>query len=177
MVPWPFGWEMLGCFVAENNSKLVVLFGDHLLPRVFFRLGGVEGQLGGDGGLSDVDIIDRMQQLVGLFLPRRWEIAGVGSYPSLELAHSPVDDGIICCEEGHPEEHGISSEIYNEEWVRVGLPLMMNLKVSNLGNFSYTVLGSVYVTDGSRVGEILGWNGEVADYIWRNEIFGCATVN
>ena len=54
---------------------------------------------------------------------------------------------------------------------------MMNLEVSNLGNFSHTILGSVYITDGSGIGEILGWDREIADYVWRNEVFGCATVN
>ena len=155
MVPWPFGWEALGCFVAKNYSELVVLFGDHFLPWAFFRLGGVDGKLSGDGGLSDVDIIGRMQQLVGLFLLCR-KVTGIDSYPSLEFACSPVDDGIVRCEEGHPEEHGISSKIYNEEWVCIGLPLMMNLEVSDLGDFPYTILGSVYITDGSGVGEILG---------------------
>ena len=105
------------------------------------------------------------------------KVTGIGSYPSLELACSPVDNGIVRCEKGHPKEHGISSEIYNEEWVHIGLSLMMNLKVGNLGDFPYTILGSVYITDGSRVGKILGWNGEIFDYIWRNEVFGCATID
>ena len=149
MVPWSFNWEALGCFVAKNNSELVVFLGDHLLPGVLFRFGGVEGQLGRDGGLSDVDVIGRM-------LLRRWKIASVGSYPSLEFAFGPVDDRIVCCEEGHPEEHGISSEIYDEEWVCISFPMMVNLEVSNLGNFPYTVLGSVYIADGSGIGEFLG---------------------
>ena len=170
MVPWLFGWEVLSCFVAENNSKLVVLFGDHFLPWAFFRLGGVEGQLSGNGSPSNMDIIGRM-------LLRRWKVTGVGSYSFLEFAFSPVNDRIVCCEEGHPEEHGVSSKIYDEEWVCVGFPLMMNLEVSDLGDFSYTILGSIYITDGSGIWEILGWNREIADYVWRNEIFGCATVN
>ena len=57
MIPWSFDWEALGCFVAKDDSELVIFFGDHLLPRAFFRFGGVEGQLGRDGGLSDVDIV------------------------------------------------------------------------------------------------------------------------
>src|SRR5580698_1437559 len=170
MVPWSFDWKALSCFVAKNDSELVVFLGDHFLPGTFFRFGGVEGQLCGDGGLSDMDVVGRM--LFG-----RGKIAGVGSYPSLELACSPIDDGVICGKEGHPEEYRISSEIYNEEWVCIGLPSMMNLEVGDLGDFPYTVLGSVYVTDGSGIGEILGWNGEIADYVRRNEVFGCSTVN
>ena len=42
---------------------------------------------------------------------------------------------------------------------------MINLEVSDLGDFSYTILGSVYIMDGSGVGEILSWNREIADYI------------
>ena len=176
MVPWSFNWKALGCFVTENDSKLMVFLGDHLLPGAFFRFGGVEGQSGGDGGLSDVDIVGRVLWRIGLFLWRR-EVACVGSDPSLELACGPVDNGVIGRKERHSEEHGISSEVYNEEWVCIGLPLMMNLEVGDLGNFSYTVLGSVYITDGSRFREILNWNGKIAGYIWRNEIFGCTTVN
>ena len=102
---------------------------------------------------------------------------GVGGYSSLEPACSPVDDRIVCSEEGHSQEHWISSEIYDKKWVRVGLSLMMNLEIGNLCNFSYAILGSVYITDGSGIGKILDWNGEMVDYIWRNENFGCATVN
>ena len=170
MVPWSFSWKALGCFVAKNDSELVIFLRDHLLPGAFLRFGGVEGQLGRDGGLSDMDIIGRI-------LLRGWKIASVGSYPSLESAFSPIDDRIVCCEEGHPEEHRISSKIYDKEWVCVGFPLVMNLEVGDLGDFSYTVLGSIYVTDGSRIGEILGWNREIADHVWRNEIFSCTTVN
>ena len=122
MVPWSFNGEALGCFVAKNDSELVVFLGDHLLPGAFFRFGGVEGQLGGNGGLLDMDVIGRM-------LPWRGKIAGVGSYSSLELAFSPVDDRVVCCKEGHPKEHGISSETYDEEWVHIGFPLVMNLEV------------------------------------------------
>src|SRR5580698_3417285 len=170
MVPWSFNWEALGCFIAKNDSKLVVFLGDHLLPGAFFRFSGVEGQLGGDGGLSDMDVVGRM-------LSGRGKIAGVGSYPSLEFAFSPVDNRIVCCEEGHPEEHRISSEVYDEERVCVGFPLVMNLEVSDLGDFSYTVLGSVHVTDGSGIGEVSGWDREIIDYVWRNEIFSCAAVD
>ena len=154
----------------RSDSELVIFLRDHFLPGAFFRFSGVEGQLGRDSGLSDVDIIGRM-------LLRRWKITGVGSYPSLELACSPIDDGVVCGKEGHPEEHRISSEIYNEEWVCIGLPLMMNLEVSDLGDFPYAVFGSVYITDGSGIGEILGWNREIADYVRRNEVFGCSTIN
>ena len=177
MVLWPFNWEALGCFIAKNNSELVVLFGDHFLPWAFFGLSGVDSKLRGDGGLSDMDVIGGVRRRIGSFLLWRWEVTCIGSYPSLELACSPVDDRVICSKEGHPKEHGISSKIYNEEWVCIGLPLMMNLEVSDLGDFSYAVLGSVYITDGSGIGEILGWNREIADYVWRNEVFSCATVN
>ena len=177
MVPWPFGWEALSCFVAKNNSELVVFLRDHLLPGAFFRFGGIESQLGRDGGLSDMDVIGGVHRRIGSFLLWRWEVACVGSYPSLELSCSPVDDGVVCGKKGHSKKHGVSSEIYDEEWVCIGLPLVMNLEVSDLGDFSYTVLGSVYITDGSGIGEILGWNREITDYVWRNEVFGCATVN
>ena len=170
MVPWSFDWKALSCFVAKNDSELVVFLRDHFLPGAFFRFSGVEGQLGGDGGLSDMDV-------VGGMLSGRGKIAGVGSYPSLEPACGPIDDGVVCGKEGHSKEHGISSEIYDEEWVRIGLPLMMNLEVSNLGDFPYAVLGSVYITDGSGIGEILGWNREMANYVRRNEVFGCSTIN
>jgi hypothetical protein len=89
----------------------VVLFGDHFLPWAFFRLGGIDGKLSGNSSFSDVDIIGRMQHLVGLFPFWRWEVTGIGSYPSLELAYSLVDNRIICHEEGHPEEHGVSSDV------------------------------------------------------------------
>ena len=177
MVPWPSGWESLGCFVAKDNFELVVFLRDYFLPWVFFGLSGLNGKLGRNSGFSDVDIVGRVQQFVGLFLLFRWKITGISGYPSLKLACSPVDDGIVCREEGHSEEHGIFSKIYDEEWVCVGLPLVMNLEICNLGDFSYAVLGSVYITDSSGIGEILGWNGEIFDYVWRNEVFGCATVN
>ena len=60
MVPGPFGWEALHCFIAKDNSESVVLFGDHFLPWAFFRLKGVNGKLSRNGGFSDVDIIVRM---------------------------------------------------------------------------------------------------------------------
>ena len=102
-----------------------------------------------------MDIIVRVQHLVSLsFFGRK--VIGIGSYPSLELACSPVDDGIVCYKKRHSEKHGISSKIYDEEWVCVGLPLVVDLEVSNLGDFSYTILSSVYITDSSRIGEILG---------------------
>ena len=177
MVPWSFNWEALGCFIAKNDSELVVLLRDHLLPGVFFRLGGVEGQLGRNGGLSDVNVIGGVCRRVGSFLSWRWEVTCVGSYLSLELSCSPVNDGVVCGKKGHPKEHRISSEVYDEEWVCVGFPLVMNLEVSDLGDFSYTVLSSVYVTNGSGIGEISGWNREITDYVRRNEIFSCATVD
>ena len=177
MVPWSFNWEALGCFITKNDSEWVVFLGDHLLPGAFFRFGGVEGQLGRDSGFSDVGVVGGACQGIGSFLSWRWEVACVGSYPSLELACSPIDDRVVCGKEGHPEEHRISSKIYNEEWVCIGLSLMMNLEVSDLGDFPYAVLSSVYITDGSGIGEILGWNREIADYVRRNEVFGCSTVN
>ena len=176
MVPWSFNWEALGCLIAKNDSELVIFFGDHFLPRALFRFGGVEGQLGRDGGFLDMNIVGGVLWRIGSSL-WRWEVTCVGCYPSLELSFSPVNDGVVCGKEGHPKEHGIASKIYDEEWVCIGLPLMMNLEVSDLGDFSYAVLGSVYITDGSGIGELLGWNREIADYVWRNEIFGCATVN
>ena len=84
------------------------------MPWAFFRLGGINGKLSRNGGLLNMDIIVRMQQLVGLSLFCR-KVAGIGSYPSLELACSLVDDEIVCCKEGHSEKHGISSKIYDEE--------------------------------------------------------------
>ena len=43
MVPRSFDGEALGCFIAKNDSELVVFLGDHFLPGAFVRFGGVEG--------------------------------------------------------------------------------------------------------------------------------------
>ena len=177
MVPWSFSWELLGCFIAEDNPKSVVLFRDHFLPWAFFRLSSIDGKLGRNGGLLDMNIIGKVQRLIGLFLLLGPGVAGIGSYLPFELSCGPIDDRIICSEKGHSQEHWISSEIYDEEWVCIGSSLMIYLEISDLCNFSYAVLSSVYVADGSGIGEVLDWNGEMVNYIWKNEIFGHATVD
>ena len=177
MVPWLFSWKSLCCFVAEDNSELMVFLRDHFLPWAFFRFSSIKGKLGRNGGLSDVNIIGKVQRLIGLFLLLGLGVVGIGSYLLFELPCSPIDDGIICGEEGHSQEHWIFSKIYDEEWMCIGPSLVVNSEISDLCDFPYAVLGYVDVMDGSGVGEVLNRNGEMVNYVWRNEIFGCTAVN
>ena len=83
----------------------------------------------------------------------------------------------MCSKKGHSQKYGIPSKVYDEEWVHICPILMLDFEISDLSDFSYAILGSVYVVDGSGIGEVLGGDGEMVDYFWRNEIFGHTTIN
>ena len=61
MVPQLFSRKSLGCLIAKDDPKSVILFRDHFLPWAFFRLSSVNGKLGRNSGLLDINIIGRVQ--------------------------------------------------------------------------------------------------------------------
>ena len=180
MVPWLFSRELLGCLVAEDDSKLVVFLGYHFLPWAFLLVYSFNSKLSSNGSFLDTNIINRAWEFTGLFL-LSWllgqGITSIGSYLALKFPGSPINDRIVYSKKRHSQKHRIPSKIYNEEWVYIWLILIMDSEIGNLYNFPYAVLSSIYFADGSGVGEVLGWNRKVVNYFWRNEIFGCTTVN
>jgi hypothetical protein len=57
------------------------------------------------------------------------------------------------------------------------LVVISDIKVSSCTNISYVVLCSVHITDRAWLRQFEGRDAEILDYVWRNEVVRCATVD
>ena len=60
--------------------------------------------------------------------------------------------------------------------MHVALAIIANIEVGSFSDLSDSVLGSIYITDGSRFRQCKGWNIEEFDDVWCNKILCCATI-